>query len=239
MSAGSDGNITFWNRDLTHELFSLHGGPSLQSVACSKDGWRVGAVTDRGLQIWNAKPGFDLAHGRAFDQWRARIRYVDGLYYGDSKELLAQARELDPDAYWHWQRALGQTALDERQFAVAIRHLTLAVEGLPREEAASAWDQRGLAHQGLRQFAAAIADFTKAIEIGNTCSEYYVHRAGVSRDIGRLEESAVDWMRAVELSDEALAHHFALQQRDLCHRNGNAPRLIDAGAEASLPTDPR
>jgi eukaryotic-like serine/threonine-protein kinase len=217
-SASGDGTVKIWDADSLDELLTLETGPGLVSAADHPNGWKLATVSENGLHLWDAEPGFNLDRSDEYSRQRAQRYYCEGLLYGNSADLVCEARRLDPTAYGGWCRAMGQLALDRGEHETAVMRFTEALAESATDEMAVIYDLRGRALIGLKRFDAAAIDFTQAMNRAETsAAEYRLHRAIAYRHGCHFGKAIADSTLVIDASDEPGIRALACRERALCN----------------------
>lgn len=116
-----------------------------------------------------------------------------GAAMAEYRKVLA----LDPQNFDALQ-LLGLACFQAGDPALAIDTLGKALK--VNKAYAPAFNNRGLAHQALRNWAEAQRDFSKAIELAPNYAEAYGNRGNVLREQGRLAEAIADQKKAIALN---------------------------------------
>ncbi len=67
---------------------------------------------------------------------------------------------------------------------------------------------RGVAHDSLRRYEAAIADFDRVFELDQGVPQVYNHRGATQFKLGRIEAAIADFDRALEMAPEQRPYHW-------------------------------
>jgi len=116
-----------------------------------------------------------------------------GAAIGAYRNVLA----LDPQNFDALQ-LLGLACFQAGDPALAVETLTKALK--VNKAYAPAYNNRGLAHQALRNWAEAQRDFSKAIELAPGYAEAYGNRGNVLREMRRTAEAIADHRKALALN---------------------------------------
>ncbi len=135
--------------------------------------------------------------------WLARTRYELNDIEGEI-EAFTQALALLPDAGTYWLRSRAYFNLGKRD--AARKDMDCAIEMDSSQEVYFRW--RGHIQRLACQYAGAIADFTRAIELGDPSQAHsqiladsYWGRGVSYHALGRLEDSLTDLDRAIDLCE--------------------------------------
>jgi tetratricopeptide (TPR) repeat protein len=116
-----------------------------------------------------------------------------GAAIGEYRKVLA----LDPQNFDALQ-LLGLACFQAGDPALAVETLTKAIK--VNKAYAPAYNNRGLAHQALRNWADAQRDFSKAIELAPGYAEAHGNRGNVLRELGRTADAIADQKKAIALN---------------------------------------
>jgi tetratricopeptide (TPR) repeat protein len=91
----------------------------------------------------------------------------------------------------------------------AINSFTMYIEskGLKPEYVADGYNNRGISERALKKFDAAVADYSKAIELFPKNARYYVNRANAELNLGKTDEALADYQGSISVDPKnALAY---------------------------------
>ncbi|MCZ2342755.1 MAG: protein kinase [Bacteroidales bacterium] len=154
------------------------------------------------------------------------IAYLSFLRFVEAIADLTHAIELDPDHPEAYRKVLGQAharrAFEwdrEKKWQEAVADMDAAIRFDPAN--ADYFDKRGSFRYNLRQFDAAVSDFTEAIRL-DPQPAYHLHRGYAHQAAGRRREAADDYERA-ETDPERRAAAWVLGVGGRVHVDGEAP----------------
>jgi cytochrome c-type biogenesis protein CcmH/NrfG len=115
----------------------------------------------------------------------------------------------------------------------ALPALESAIQSWPDDEAA--WQANGYALWLLRRYAEAMTAFEKALELAPKRVETLVYAAGLATQLGKDDDAAGYWRRALDVNPYSVRSHLELA-RLLARRNDWQPCLSEC--QAALHLDP-
>lgn len=103
----------------------------------------------------------------------------------------------DPENYYNLGIVLQRT--NAHKEAIEAYTMYLAIPGVPAQNRADGFNNRGIAHKALRHFDLAIADYGEAIKLLPNNANFLVNRANAKAGLRKTDEALADYQKAIEV----------------------------------------
>jgi WD40 repeat protein/serine/threonine protein kinase/Flp pilus assembly protein TadD len=203
-SASEDRTVRIWDAKTGQPVGTLpgHTGP-VNAVAFSPDGRRlVSASEDGSVRLW------DVATGQEALTLRRQFVHANSVAFGPDARLVATGVSAAGEGFKSWEAK------------ESTRSGSTARDAVLKADAQNAAFLRGERHSQQRRWDQAVADYSKALELGRLDWSLFRHRGMAYGMLAQYENAAADFARANEARpDEArlwLEHAMArLGAKDL------------------------
>jgi WD40 repeat protein/Flp pilus assembly protein TadD len=202
--------ISLWDVEAGTELRTFKGHSDLiYQIDFHPDGNRlVSASTDRTVRLWDVATGLEVLNLRGFDHIVYGAAFsrdgqqlaVCGAFLDRVRIYDRRPQALPRDSARAWRLRELEACVDSNNLPGALFHAEFLVKAFPND--GNIYVRRGWVNQSLGFTDAAVADFSKAIDLGTTDPDAWYHRGMQHSRAKKNDLAAMDFENYVRLKPD-------------------------------------